>query len=84
MNAICPVCNGFAALAAACPTCARLAEDGGRLGDYYDPYSAYRPIDDVRLTNGYPDVASRECLHRAYCAACDAAFVAAVPETAET
>ncbi|WP_309122690.1 hypothetical protein [Paenibacillus sp.] len=81
MNTICPVCNGFADLRAACPTCKREAEDGGRLADYYDPYSAYRPIDEVRLTNGYPDVAARECLHKAYCANCGAAFVAAVPES---
>ena len=80
MHSICPVCNGFHALRAACPTCGRAAEDDGRLGDFYDPYSAYRPIDDVRRTNGYPDLENGECLHAAHCEGCGRSFLASVQE----
>lgn len=77
---ICPVCNGFERLQAACPDCQAEAADAGRLADQYGPYSPYRPIDDMRLTNGYDDVARRICLHTARCDRCGFGFVAAVSE----
>jgi hypothetical protein len=80
-HAICPVCNGFDLLEAACPDCGGVAEDCGRLGDYYGPYSPYRPIDDIRMTNGYPDVRERECLHAAHCTRCGQTFVSGVSES---
>jgi hypothetical protein len=80
-DAICPVCNGLYLLQAACPACGETAEDYGRLGDYYGPYSPYRPIDDVRMTNGFPDVRERECLHSAYCDRCVQSFVVSVKES---
>jgi hypothetical protein len=79
--AICPVCNGFAVLQVACTVCGGPAEDCGRLGDLYGPYSPYRPIDDIRMTNGYVDVRERECLHSAHCHRCGTTFVHAVEES---
>jgi len=81
---ICPVCNGFDALAAACPRCGASAEDYGRLYDYFGPYAPYRPIDDMKMTDGYPDVAEQICLHAAFCARCAATFVAEVSESGTT
>ena len=80
IRSICPVCNGLAPMEAACPRCSAQAEDAGRLGDYYGPYSPYRPIDDIRMSNGYPDVDDRVCPHTAYCAACRETFVAWIQE----
>jgi hypothetical protein len=70
MTGICPVCNGLARLEAACPACGHRLDDAGRLYDYYGDYSPYRPIDDAKLTNGFPDLAHRLCVHVGWCPAC--------------
>lgn len=70
MISLCPVCNGMAALAAACPACGHRLDDAGRLYDYYGDYSPYRPIDDAKLTNGIPDLARHLCIHVGWCPAC--------------
>jgi hypothetical protein len=45
--------------------------DGGRLGDYYDDYSPYREIDDLKMSNGYQDVSTHHCIHLIYCPHCN-------------
>jgi len=79
-QSICPVCNGLGLFQAVCPACRTEAEDLGRLGDYYGPYSPYRPIDDIRMTNGFSDVRDRLCLHNAYCGRCNSTFIVQVTE----
>lgn len=79
-NSLCPVCNGFHTLSAACPNCGGGGSDEGRLGDLYGPYSPYRSIDEIRMTNGYPDLRDRLCLHFATCRDCGTAFIASVEE----
>jgi len=79
-HGLCPVCNGMANLAAVCPNCGGEGSDEGRLGDLYGPYSPYRAIDDVRLTNGFPDLLDGVCLHAAVCRRCGTVFPASVDE----
>jgi hypothetical protein len=78
---LCPICNGFDVFQAVCPQCQHAAEDLGRLGDLYGPYSPYRPIDDIRMTNGYPDLQHHQCLHAASCSGCGHRFIVQVKET---
>ena len=66
----CPVCNGLEQLQAVCPHCGAPADDEGRLNDYLGPYAPYRDLDDVSLTNGFNDLAARQCIHVIYCQAC--------------
>jgi len=77
---MCPVCNGWSVLAAACPDCGGEASDEGREGDLYGPYSPYRPIDDIRKTNGLPDLREHRCPHAARCRRCGRRFTAFVAE----
>ncbi|GAB7388827.1 hypothetical protein BSNK01_26650 [Bacillaceae bacterium] len=79
---ICPVCNGLASLGARCPHCKERMIDGGRLGDYYGDYSPYREIDDLKATNGYPDLRNGECWHLAFCPRCRRDIPWPVAETA--
>lgn len=77
MPGICPYCNGMIALRQPCPRCAAPLTDGGRLDDYAGPYAPYRQIDDLKLTNGYPDLARQLCVHQTYCQECG--YSAALP-----
>ncbi|MDF2663956.1 MAG: hypothetical protein K0Q94_6747 [Paenibacillus sp.] len=70
MSSLCPYCNGMTALNLQCPQCGNRLFDGGRLDDYLGPYSPYRAIDDLKLTNGYPDLDRRLCVHQTYCESC--------------
>lgn len=74
MPSMCPVCNGFQALHAQCPRCGAAAADDGRLNDFLGPYSPYRPIDDIGLTNGFQDVGSGRCTHVVHCTDCGHVF----------
>lgn len=67
---VCPLCNGIRSLDRTCSRCGGPLTDGGRLDDYLGPYSPYRPIDDLKLTNGYPDLAEHTCIHTVYCGKC--------------
>ncbi len=82
LSTFCTVCNGMDMLSAVCPHCGSgSASDCGRVNDYFGPYSPYRPIEEISMTNGYPDVTRSECLHMLYCEACGASSVLAVPES---
>jgi DNA-directed RNA polymerase subunit M/transcription elongation factor TFIIS len=69
--AICPVCNGFENIEASCSSCGSRLEDSGRVMDFYDDYSAYMPIDQMKMEDGYPrDYQQEECPHLLKCPAC--------------
>ncbi|GAB2677164.1 hypothetical protein FE781_02935 [Paenibacillus thermoaerophilus] len=70
MSYLCPVCNGLQCIEAACSRCGTTLTDSGRVGDYEGPYSPYRPIDELKLTNGFHDFALHECIHYVCCPAC--------------
>ncbi|WP_255298455.1 hypothetical protein [Brevibacillus dissolubilis] len=70
MNFMCPICNGFTELQVTCESCGSKLDDQGRLLDYFGDYSPYRPFDDLKRTDGYPDVSSHLCPHVATCPAC--------------
>lgn len=77
---ICPVCNGLETLWPSCPRCLAAAEDCGKTSDFYGPYSPYRPIDDLKLTNGFADASAHQCVHTSYCPGCRAGFFVMVQE----
>ncbi|HEY0828640.1 MAG TPA: hypothetical protein VGE40_11130 [Bacilli bacterium] len=76
----CPVCNGLQDLTVLCPKCQHQAVDHGRIDDYAGPYSPYRPIDDLKLTNGFPDLVNHQCVHVAYCKECNYLFTSVIDE----
>lgn len=79
--AICPICNGFEKISEKCSSCGNDVEDMGRLMDYYDDYSAYMPIDQMKLEDGYPaDFMKQECPHVLKCSACDQTVVRFIKE----
>lgn len=68
---LCPVCNSFQSIEKQCPKCQQSLEDGGRVGDYLDPYGHYYDIDTVKLSDGYENSAEQNiCPHLLYCPHC--------------
>lgn len=78
---LCPVCNGMEPLAAACPRCGSAMADAGRLTDAFGPYAPYHPVDDLKMTDGLPDLQSGLCYHVAECGRCGCREVRSVKET---
>lgn len=70
MEYVCPVCNGLEELKSTCTSCGNVVEDKGRLMDFYDDYSPYMPIDQMKLEDGYEDLAKHLCPHIVYCESC--------------
>lgn len=69
--AICPICNGFKDIKITCSLCGNELNDTGRIMDYYDDYSAYMPIDQLKMEDGYlSDFANSECPHLLKCPVC--------------
>lgn len=67
---ICPLCNGFQEVKKKCD-CGSEMVDSGRIMDYYDDYSAYMEIDQLKLEDGYPNSFSNEkCPHLFTCSSC--------------
>jgi hypothetical protein len=68
---VCSVCNGLKELKVECPTCRDEVLDKGRVMDYYDDYSAYMPIDQMKLEDGqYDDFRTSKCPHFVSCLQC--------------
>lgn len=68
---ICPLCNGFEEIKLLCPVCQGLLEDRGRYMDFFDDYSPYMPIDQMKLEDGFPtDLKNGECPHFLACSNC--------------
>ena len=68
---ICPICNGFEKLKEKCSSCGKMVEDMGRQMDFYDNYSAYMPIDQMKKEDGFEmDYAKQQCPHVIKCSAC--------------
>jgi len=54
-----------------CKTCGEVLGDMGKVSDYFDDYSAYMEIDQLKVENGYPsDLANHQCIHLFYCSTC--------------
>lgn len=70
MDTICPICNGLLPLQESCPVCGKAMEDHGPLTNFFGPYSPYREIDDLKMSNGFPDLVHRQCIHVGYCENC--------------
>lgn len=67
---ICPLCNGFQEIHPTCQ-CGSQMVDSGREMDYYDDYSAYMEIDQLKLQDGYPNsYSNHKCPHLFTCPKC--------------
>lgn len=79
---ICPLCNGFGINKPfKCINCRNELEDSGRIIDYFDDYSAYMEIDDMKKIDGYPTTFSQhECAHLFYCTSCGTEEVKLIKE----
>jgi hypothetical protein len=68
---ICPLCNGFEASSTTCTSCFQMMEDQGRVMDYFDDYSPYMEIEDMKKIDGYQQSYKENlCVHLLYCANC--------------
>ncbi|MFT4415891.1 hypothetical protein ACLM5H_18690 [Fredinandcohnia humi] len=78
---ICPLCNGFRNASFPCSQCGNLLEDSGRIIDYFDDYSAYMQIDDMKKIDGIKSTLSEhECAHLFYCVHCNTEEVKLIKE----
>lgn len=78
---ICPICNGISDLEVYCKNCNYVMEEKGRLMDFYDDYSAYMEIDQLKLEDGYPTTYSnKQCPHLYYCNHCENEQVVLIKE----
>lgn len=81
LMAICPICNGFEEIKATCSSCGNELIDSGRIMDYYDDYSPYMPIDQMKMEDGYPnDYKNKECPHMLKCSVCGYEVVSLIKE----
>lgn len=83
MESICPLCNQLepADLEVECTQCKSEMNDGGRMMDYFDDYSAYLDIDGMKLFNGLPDdQKNHQCPHLFYCPRCGEDHIILVEE----
>lgn len=80
MSYICPICNGLDQLHVVCSKCSHLLDDHGKIDDLWGPYSPYREIDDLKLTNGFEDVKNHQCIHIVSCPHCGTDQVVSVNE----
>ncbi|RHW43105.1 hypothetical protein D1B31_00030 [Neobacillus notoginsengisoli] len=68
---VCSVCNGLRKFEINCDNCNELLEEKGRYMDYFDDYSPYMPIDQMKLEDGIPDdYKNRQCPHLYRCSSC--------------
>ncbi|WP_434223152.1 hypothetical protein [Priestia flexa] len=68
---ICELCNGLSTLSEYCKVCGYELSDMGKISDYFDDYSAYMEIDELKLENGISnDYVQHICTHFFYCQRC--------------
>lgn len=78
---VCPLCNGFLSLQLNCPHCSSKLIDFGKVTDYFDDYSPYMEIDDIKLTDGYKETTSQQyCPHLLKCLHCEIETVHLIKE----
>lgn len=78
---VCPVCNGLKKLELNCVDCNGLMEEKGRYQDYFDDYSPYMPIDQMKLEDGIPaDFQNQQCPHLYRCSSCGTDCVILIKE----
>ncbi|WP_078550751.1 hypothetical protein [Litchfieldia alkalitelluris] len=78
---MCPLCNGFETAHYNCESCGSELNDGGRMIDYFDDYSAYMEIDGMKQIDGYKKTLSEHlCAHLFYCDNCSRTDVKFIQE----
>lgn len=77
----CPVCNGLEQVNQSCPQCGVAMVDKGRWFDYFDDYSAYMPINTMKLFDGIEnDLQDETCPHLIFCEKCNKDSVVLIQE----
>ena len=69
MDLICKLCNGMTEPGKNCRYCGSKMEDGGKISDYYDPYSPYETRDSI-LGEDISDMENGKCVHLLVCPVC--------------
>ncbi|MDN5293638.1 MAG: hypothetical protein PWQ91_857 [Eubacteriales bacterium] len=66
----CPLCNGLLTVSQLCPRCGLPLADGGKIEDYYGPYSPYQDdwLFDIEQAKEKGQV--QTCPHLFYCPRC--------------
>lgn len=77
----CPVCNGLREIVQPCSKCKNTLIDLGRYTDCFGDYSPYRPIDDLKKTDGLIDFTTHQCPHHLSCNKCSYSTVILIQET---
>lgn len=78
---ICPLCNALQKTEVKCASCGKPLEDCGKLTDYFDDYSAYMEIDDLKKIDGFTTTLSEyQCAHLFFCTACNNGEVKLIAE----
>lgn len=68
---LCPLCNGFTnETHIPCPNCSADLKNVGPVSDLLAPYSPYRELEDMKLTDGWMDQQTHTCPHQLYCPTC--------------
>ncbi|WLR51450.1 hypothetical protein LC040_00665 [Bacillus tianshenii] len=69
---LCPICNQLREMHFHCSSCKQEMQDRGRVMDLFDDYSAYLPIDMMKMVDGIPnDLSEEKCPHLFYCEPCN-------------
>ncbi|GAA0382845.1 hypothetical protein [Bacillus horti] len=79
---MCPTCNGMVSIHIPCPQCNTLMLDHGRISDYYAPYSPYREVDHIKMTEPALEATSSvsSCLHYISCPHCSVEGTVSIEE----
>lgn len=81
MGNVCPLCNGIDIVRAACDRCGIQLEDKGRIIDYFDDYSPYLEMEDMKKIDGIPnDYKKQKCPHLLLCPQCESESIFLVRE----
>lgn len=71
MSHMCPVCNGLESIHIGCKNCGYPLDNNGRYQDFFDDYSAYMEVDEMKKINGIPnDYQENKCPHLLFCPHC--------------
>lgn len=66
----CPLCNGYSTFADKCPQCYGNLVDYGPVSYLLASYSPYRPIEEMKRSDGLIDATSHLCPHTVFCPHC--------------
>lgn len=70
MEQVCPLCNGLEEIKKQCPNCGEQMKDGGKIEDFYGPYSPYMDKNLLSPPEVTMENSQGVCIHLVYCPKC--------------